>query len=164
MYSREELELICNKEYKHVFTIAYSYLQNRTDAEDVCQLTFLNFVRTQPIFNDDAHMKAWFTRVTINNAKNLLILSFNRKVDLISDICELEDKISIDYSHVDIDDEKRGDLYLAVCRLPAKYSEVVYLFYYEGYSVKEITDILGIKESLVTTRLERARKKLKDFL
>ena len=48
--------------------------------------------------------------------------------------------------------------------LPAKYSAVVHLYYYEGYPCAEIAEILGISESNVQTRLDRARKMLKNRL
>ena len=52
----------------------------------------------------------------------------------------------------------------AVLKMPAKYSTVIHLHYYEGYSVEEIADILGLTPSNVTIRLHRGRQKLKKLL
>lgn len=49
-------------------------------------------------------------------------------------------------------------------RLEQKYRVVVLMYYYEGYSTAEIADILGVPLNTVTTRLSRARAKLKNFL
>lgn len=54
-----------------------------------------------------------------------------------------------------------SDLYDAVLSLPGKYKIVVHLYYYEDYSVKEIAEILSLKETTVQTQLMRARKQLK---
>lgn len=60
--------------------------------------------------------------------------------------------------------QENTDLYDAIKSLPSKCSIVVYLFYYEGYSTKEIGKLLHIKEATVRTRLVRARKLLKEQL
>ena len=48
--------------------------------------------------------------------------------------------------------------------LPNKYRTVIHLFYYEEYTIKEISAITGDKETAIQTQLYRARKKLKDIL
>lgn len=58
--------------------------------------------------------------------------------------------------------EEAGNILADVLMLPRKYRVVIYLFYYEEYTVKEIAGILGKKESTVQTELWRARKKLKE--
>jgi RNA polymerase sigma-70 factor (ECF subfamily) len=59
------------------------------------------------------------------------------------------------------DRQEQIELFSSVMSLPEKYRTVLYLFYYEDYSVKEIAEILHIKSSAVTTRLSRARNILK---
>ena len=57
-----------------------------------------------------------------------------------------------------------GELFQAVMRLPEKHRTVLYLFYYEGYSVKEIAQICRLTSVAVRTRLSRGRDKLKEML
>lgn len=64
----------------------------------------------------------------------------------------------------EFDTEEKSELYYAVMELPQKYRSVVHLYYYEDYSVKEISEILDIKETTIQTRLMRARKMLKQQL
>lgn len=59
---------------------------------------------------------------------------------------------------------EQSDLFLAVNSLDRKYRIAVHLYYFEGYSVKEIGEILGVSENTVSTRLARARGKLKAIL
>ena len=61
-------------------------------------------------------------------------------------------------------DAEQRELMEAVMSLPPKYRSVIHLYYYEGYSVKETADILGVSVSSVTTRLARARERLKVLL
>ena len=53
---------------------------------------------------------------------------------------------------------------LLILQLPEKYSEILYLYYYEGYKAKEISKLLHINESTIQTRLSDGRKKLKKIL
>ena len=52
----------------------------------------------------------------------------------------------------------------AVQALPAKYSAVIHLYYYEGYSIKEISKLLQIPLPTVGTRLSRGRERLRQLL
>lgn len=60
--------------------------------------------------------------------------------------------------------QESSDLYEAIKQLPSKCSIVIYLFYYEGYSTKEIAEMIRVREATVRTRLVRARKLLKEQL
>jgi RNA polymerase sigma-70 factor (ECF subfamily) len=71
---------------------------------------------------------------------------------------------SVAQSEEEKDDERGEKLLAAVLKLPQKLSVVIQLYYYEEYSVKEIADILHISVGTVTTRLNRARKKLEKSL
>lgn len=60
--------------------------------------------------------------------------------------------------------EEHSELFYAVQGLPVKYREVMHLYYYEEYSIKEIAVLLHLSETAIQTRLMRARKKLKQQL
>ena len=59
---------------------------------------------------------------------------------------------------------EEGSLLAALELLPPKYRTVIYLYYYEGYSAREIGTLLGEKPATVFTRLERGRQKLRTYL
>ena len=143
-------------EYVHsyrgtVYRLAYSYLKNREDAEDVTQEAFLRLYNSKESFNSAENVKAWLIRVTINLSKNLLKTIWRKKrVELDKDIpCE---------------NEKENALAEYIMKLKPKYSIIIHLFYYEGYSVKEISQVCKISSSAVRTRLNRARNQLKAML
>lgn len=132
--------------------LAYSYLHNMSDAEDVLQDTLIQFIKTQPQFETAEHEKAWFLRVAINISKNKITYNKIRKTD------ELSETLSA------TEVEDLAFVWDAVKHLPSKYSEVVHLYYHEGYSTAQIASLLSKNESTVRSLLQRARMKLKDVL
>ncbi|MBQ8568166.1 MAG: sigma-70 family RNA polymerase sigma factor [Oscillospiraceae bacterium] len=134
-----------------VFRLAYSYVRNRTDAEDITQEVFFRLYNSSESFSADENAKAWLIRVTVNTSKNHLSSAWvRRKITLTEDI--------------PLKNERDYELLDALNRLNVNYRTVIYLHYYEGYSVAEISDILKISESNVKARLKRGRDKLKSIL
>ena len=136
----------------NILRLAYSYLHNRSDAEEIVQDTLIQFLQEAPMFNDSNHEKAWCLRVAGNLAKNRI------KYNAVRDADELNEELI---------DEQREDLsfvWEAVKALPVKYREVIHLFYHEGYSTAEIAGILQMKEATVRSNLFRGREQLKSVL
>jgi len=136
-----------------VFRCAYSYVNNRTDAEDIMQEVFLKYLVKKPIFNDETHEKAWFLRVTINMCKSYLRSSWLKKREEIDD--DMRDKTYI---------ENDPTLWELVRQLPEKYRVVVELYFVEGYTIKEISVILKKNPSTIGTWLERGKKQLRKTM
>ena len=136
-----------------VFRMAYARTNNKTDAEDITQETFKKYMKETNPFEHAINVKAWLLRVTINQSINLVTSAWYRK----STAMEEADAIAKEI-------EDKSDVYYAVMKLPPKYKTVIHLYYYEGYSVQEISSILGIKESTIKSQLKRARSKLKEML
>ena len=132
--------------------LAYSYLHNMQDAEDILQETLIRYLQSAPVFENSEHEKAWLLRVAVNLSKNRIDYNRLRETD------ELDEKLQ---------QEEREDLafvWEAVRELPEHYREVIHLYYYEGYSTKEIAKILQSRESTVRSNLKRGREKLKAVL
>ena len=136
-----------------VFRCAYSYVNNRSDAEDIMQEVFLKYLVKKPIFNNETHEEAWFLRVTINMCKSYLKSSWLKKRDIMTD--NMENDICI---------ERDPDLWELVRQLPEKYRVVVVLHFVEGYTIKEISRILKKNQSTIGTWLERGKKKLRKAM
>lgn len=135
-----------------VLRLAYSYLHNMSDAEDILQDTLIQFLKTQPEFETSEHEKSWMFRVAINKSKNKLAYLKIRRTDELSE--ELHTNEPEDLSFV----------WEAVKQLPIKYREVIHLYYHEDYSTAEIAVLLCKKEATIRSLLLRARSKLKDTL
>lgn len=136
----------------NVLRLAYSYLHNMSDAEEVLQDALIQFIKTQPQFETAEHEKAWLLRVAINLSKNKITYNNIRKTDELSETLAANETEDLSF------------VWDAVKQLPAKYSEVIHLFYHEGYSTAQIASLLSKKEATVRSLLQRARIKLKDVL
>lgn len=135
-----------------VLRAAYAYLHNQSDAEDILQDTFLQYLRYAPSFAAAEHEKAWLLRVAINLSKNKLHSAWFRNTDSLTESCPCPE------------DKDLAFVWEAVCSLPPKYREPIHLFYQEGYSTAEIAQILQQKESTVRSLLSRGRTMLKNIL
>ena len=138
-----------------VYKIAYRYVANPTDAEDVFSETFLTYFKKERTFQDEEHRKAWLIRVTINCAKDLLKSK--------SPWEELNDTIAGEESP-SMCSEEHLDLHAAIQQLRLEYREAICLYYLEDLSVQEIAAVLGRSENTVKTHLARGREKLRKFL
>ena len=145
---------ICEKYFDTVYRLALCQTKQKHYADDVTQEVFLRFFKTDKSFESEEHIKAWLLRVTVNCSKDIFLNSWFKKTAPLS---EIKDDITFDT-------EEKSDIYYAVLDLPQKYKSVIHLFYYEDYSVSEISKCLGIKESTVKSQLHRGREILKNKL
>ncbi len=132
-----------------LFRIAFSYLGNKHDCEDILQEAFIKLCYHSPDFSNDEDEKRWMIRITINLCKNHLKSFWNRKK---TDIDELREYAS---------EQENQEVLLEILRLPEKYKTVIHLHYFEGYKIAEISNILTLSESAVKMRLKRGRELLK---
>ena len=133
-----------------IMRIGTNYLKSTTDAEDICQAVLVKYITSDPQFDSLEHEKAWVIRTTINMCKNELKSAFFRKTTALE---EADDVKAITPPDLGITEE--------VMKLPRNYRISIYLFYYEGYSAKEIAELLEKRESAINMYLSRGRKKLK---
>ena len=146
-----DFERVFKRNNKRLFLIALSFTANQYDAEDILQNSFMKLLKTKAEFENDEHIDKWLTSVTVNESKNLLKSAFRKKS------ADFEDYVAT----CSFESEKSEDLFNAVMSLPKKLRTVIHLFYYEDMPIKEIADMLNIKQSAVKTRLCRAREQLK---
>ena len=126
-----------------VYRLAVNFTRSPQEAEDVCQTVFLKLLE-QP-------EKAWLMQVTANECRDLLRSSWWRRT------VPLEQAFQIPRT------ETEETIYL-LHSLPPKYRVVLYLHYYEQYTTPEIAQLLKIPTGTVSTRLKRARERLKTML
>ena len=135
-----------------ILRLAYSYLHNLYDAEDILQETLIKCLSSSMVFENSNHEKAWLLTVAANLSKNKIKSNRLRSAENIED-CLLSEE-SKDLSFV----------WEAVKELPQNYREAIHLFYHEGYKTEEIAKILKRKESSIRSDLKRGREKLKELL
>lgn len=134
-----------------ILKIGYTYLKSTHLAEDILQEVLLKIIKKKIKIGDKTKEKYWIIRVTINMCKDYLKSSWYRKN------VELDDNLS--YLP-----KEQNELLTEVLKLPEKYKTVIYLYYYEEYSIKEISKILKVNESTIGTRLSRGKTILENKL
>lgn len=140
--------------YKNmIYSIAYTYVHNAIDADDIVQEVFIKYLKSDEVFITLDNEKYWLIRVTINTAKSYLKKSWKKIVQLD------DEKVNLAAS-VDVRDN--DEMYQIVCSLPRLYKEIIVLYYYEELSINDISKVLNISISAVKKRLERGRNLIKN--
>ena len=154
MESEEEAGRAIEQYADMVRRICMIHLKNYEDAEDIFQTVFLKYVLRSEPFDSPEHEKAWIIRVTVNACRDLVKSFFRSRTVSLDQLIEKPQDMPEDHS----------DILEAVLELPARFRDVVYLHYYEGYSAPEIGRILKKNPNTVYTLLARARQLLKTRL
>ncbi len=135
-----------------IYRTAFAYCRSRADAEDIMQEVFLRRFSHRGGFPDENAELAWLLRVTANLCRDLFRSAryrYNVPLEEALLICETPEESTV---------------FQAVMELPADYRLAVHLFYYEGYSIREIARIMRKTEAAAAAVLSRARKRLKQML
>lgn len=149
-----DLERIFKTHVQTVYRVCYSFMGSVADAEDATQATFMKLVDHPRGFESEQHEKAWLIVCASNLCRDMLKSAGRTRVTAMPER-ELADPRQGDPLDATLD---------AVLRLPEKYKDVVYLYYYEGYKTAEIAQMLGEKPSTVRNRLSDARELLRKAL
>lgn len=150
-YKQDEITAIFEKQVDTVYRVCFTYLKgNRMDIEDAVQSAFTALMRSGKRFESEGHQKAWLITVASNMCKNML--SRKHRADVAFD-----PEIHGGY------EEKDGTIE-ALMQIPENERLSLYLHYYEGYTAKEIGEMLRKKESTVWGYLHKGRGMLKEML
>lgn len=143
--------------HNDVYRIAYSFTLNKQDSEDILQKTFIKFYKNCLKLQNckDDYIKKWLLKVTINETKDFL-KSFWRK--------HKSDMVNFEEFNCKEQPQYHTDLLYALNKIDKKYRIPFYLYYYEGYDIKEISSIMCLSESAIKSRLSRGREKIKNEL
>lgn len=158
MMIQSQMEGYFQKYYKACYRVAFTMMKNHADAEDVAQETLLRLLVYQPEFEGSEHEKAWIIRTAINLCKDLLKSKWH-KTTVQMDSVPVEERPYLQIPYLESD-----ETLFFVLELPERYRNCLYLFYYEGYSIREIAGILEAPENTVKTNLRRGREALKKKL
>lgn len=147
------VESIVQKYSDTVYKLAFARMRTKEDADDVFQEVFLSYIKNAPEFENDEHEKAWFVRVTLNCCKDIWRTR------------ERQDSISLDEcENICSDKTVSVSLESALSQLDESDRTLIHLYYYEGYSCREIAKMLEKSGAAVRMQLSRARKALKNYI
>ena len=133
-----------------MYRTAVAILMNDEDAADAIQNTILSCWEKMDTLQYTKYFKTWMTKILIHKC-----LDIRKKQEK---IIPMED-----YEEPAVEDAYNIELKEALETLGEKYRLIMMLYYGEGYQVQEIADFLGMPVSTVQTRLDRGRKKLREY-
>lgn len=135
-----------------VYRICFIYLGRRPEVDDVFQEVFLKLLQKSISFTDEDHEKAWLIRVTINQCKDVTRGFWWKRIDLVENV------------ELPLQDTGEREILLVVLSLPQKYKDVVYLYYYQEYTVPQMAQLLRRSENTIYSQLHRARELMRQKL
>ncbi len=141
----------CNRDM--VFRVAYTYLRDAADSDDVTQDVFYKLLTSEKSFETDAYLRNWLVRVTVNECRSLFRRPWRRVEDIEAYANQLQ-----------MPSEGHVRVFTAVMRLPERYRVPLVLHYYGGFSTEEIAKLLRVPGPTVRTRLARGRGRLREML
>lgn len=154
---KRALDEVMQEQLLSVFRVSYAVLNDKHDAEDIAQETFLAYYTTSEDFESDEHIRRWLLTVAVNKSKNLQKSAWKRKRQPMDDP-------EVMGQTIDFRPAEDRALLDAVAELPLKCRTVIHLFYYEDYKIKEIAEMLDVSENTVKSQLSRGRELLRKRL
>ncbi|EMI9087153.1 sigma-70 family RNA polymerase sigma factor [Bacillus cereus group sp. RP37] len=158
------IDEIMSKYGQEVLQLVYSYVNNKEIAEDVTQDIFVKCYKSLHTYKGKSNVKTWLWRIAINQCKDYIKSWYNNKVIVTEDEFTFVGSQKESVEQTVIQNAEDRELASAVMNLPIKYREVIYLFYYEELSIKEIAIVIEVKENTIKTRLKKAKELLKKGL
>lgn len=154
---KRALDEVMQEQLLSVFRVSYAVLNDKHDAEDIAQETFLAYYTTSEDFESDEHIRRWLLTVAVNKSKNMQKSAWKRKRQPMDDP-------EVMGQTIDFRPAEDRALLDAVAELPLKCRTVIHLFYYEDYKIKEIAEMLDVSENTVKSQLSRGRELLRKRL
>ena len=163
VYMKHELltqfEKLVEKYQKDIINFHYRLVQNRFEAEDLAQETFIKAYRKIASLQDEEKAKSWLYRIARNTTIDFYRKNKNRAL-------ALDDIMLEHYAHATAIDHRQEvsarelaiELSETVATLKAEDQMIIKLLYYEGFAYKEICTLLNINQNTLKSRLHRARK------
>lgn len=143
---------LVREQQEYLYRMAYLYTRDEQDALDAVQESILNAYQSIKRLREPAYFKTWMTRIVINEATD--ICRKRRPVDDLESIGELP-------AAEGLSPDARMDLYAALDKLPENYRDVVKLKYFDGLTIREISQRLDMPEGTVSSWLSRAIKQMR---
>ncbi len=155
---REKLEELMKTYSNKIFNFFYYSIGNREEAKDLLQEVFFKVYKGLPHFKGESSIYTWIYRIAINTLRTYLKKQKFRRYLSFEKVPE--------ENHPGYDPPSKPSLILheILKKMPADFKEVILLYYYEEYGIKEISEILGIPEGTVKSRLFRGREFIKNYL
>jgi RNA polymerase sigma-70 factor, ECF subfamily len=158
------IDEIMNQYGQEILRLAYSYVNNKEIAEDLTQDIFVKCYKNLHTYSGKSKLRTWLWRIAINHCKDFHRSWYTKNVVIAGEEMPSNGTKKELVEQAVIQKEEDDELIAAIMKLPIKYREVIYLFYYEELSLKEIALVTDTGLNTVKTRLRRAKELLKEEL
>lgn len=153
-----EIETLVHKYWHDIWQYAFFLTRKEHMADDIAQDTFIRAFRSINSFRGQSTVKTWLLKITRNTAYTYKKSSFLRKVSLVGFLAETRPMPSAESEY--FTKAFSDELWNSVLKLPQSSREILILSAQYGLQQAELSELLGIAEGTVKSRLHRARKKL----
>lgn len=154
--TENELDRYMRQHYNSVYSVALCCCKNPDDAYDISQEVFLKLYTCGATFTGEDHVKAWLLRCAVNKSRDFVRSHWYRFSQPLDSAAEALTYTESRYEGY--------DLLPLIMKLKKDDRVALYLHYYEDYSVSELTELLGISEAALRSRLRRGRERLKKLI
>lgn len=154
------IEKVIEEYGDYLMRVAYIYVKNEATAEDLVQDVFIAFYEKQQQYLGESSLKTYLVRMTVNRCHDYLRSWKYKRVVLFEKVTGKHHYMTPERQYIETA-EKR-DLVDVLFTLSVPYREVILLYYYEEMTTVAIAKVLNCPESTIRTRLQRARKQLKN--
>lgn len=163
-WQEELLEQLMTNYGQDILQLVYTYVRDNALAEDLTQEIFIKCYRALSNYKGQATLKTWLWRIAINHTKDYL-KSWHTRHMTVTEAQQFEHLTDNESVEQMIEQqESQRTVIDAVMKLPIKYRELVYLHYFEEYSLQEMAQILKVNRNTLKTRLRKARMLLGEHL
>lgn len=149
--SSEQIEKIIRQYSNMIFRLAYQSLNNYHDAQDIMQEVGVALVTGDAPLNNENHLRNWLAKVTLNKCRNLKKSAYRRKT------APLTEELPYEASNA-------FEVFEELKKLPENQRNVLYLYFYEQFTIDEIAVILSKSRNTIASRLRRGKANLRQIL
>lgn len=161
----KEIEDLVNEHQRGIVGFHYRFVGNLADAEDLAQETFIKVYKKINTLKDPKKAKSWLYSIARNTVIDFFRRNKNKEIALSDAMLDsIAQTTTAAYQEKAIDNEISKELDRCIDRLVKEDRAIVRLLYYEGFSYKEIADLLNINENTLKSRLHRARSVLLEMI
>ena len=150
-------EELAQRYERELYLTCYGILGHREDAADALQETMLRAWRGFRGFRGEAQWRTWFHRIAVNTCRDYRRTAWFRYIDSKAALESLPPRLTQTT-------EKDHDMMLTVCSLPDKFRQIILMYYYQGLTEQETSQVLGISLSTAHRRLKKAEDLLRAEL
>jgi RNA polymerase sigma-70 factor (ECF subfamily) len=163
--NREAFRNLVERYQQYAYQIAFRILKNHQDAEDVSQEAFVRIYQSIKSFRREAKFSTYLYRTVANLSLNVLRKKKRAPMDETADVeSERQEDAALVVNPKSELMDLRSHLDRAIQRLSKRQQAIVVLRHYEGFSTREVSEIMNCSEGTVKQQLHRAMLKLEKFL